>query len=75
MHDLAVEGKVALAGRFADGSGGLFPYRADSERELAELVDNDPYIAEGAVAHRTLRPFEPVIAIGIDQEAPALGGD
>jgi uncharacterized protein len=45
------EGKIFANGRFLDGAGGLVIYMADSEQEALELVQQDPYIIEGARAY------------------------
>ncbi|WP_156289798.1 YciI family protein [Oceanobacillus salinisoli] len=42
------EGKVFAKGRFADGSGGLVIYIAESEEEAEEMVKQDPYVSSGA---------------------------
>jgi uncharacterized protein YciI len=65
MAELVAQGLVAFAGRYSDESAGLFLYRADDERALQPLMDNDPYYAEGAVWARTVREFSPVVATGI----------
>ncbi len=41
MAELVAQGLVAFAGRYTDESAGLFLYRADDERELQPLMDND----------------------------------
>lgn len=39
--------KVFARGPFADGSGGLVVYRADSFDEARELAENDPAVVHG----------------------------
>ncbi|WP_142825958.1 YciI family protein [Planococcus soli] len=41
-------GQVAANGKFADGSGGLVIYRAESFGACEALVKKDPYVVEGA---------------------------
>ncbi|MDF2960208.1 MAG: YCII-related protein [Paenibacillus sp.] len=42
------EGKIFANGKFADGSGGLVIYIAESSDEVVELVRQDPYVSSGA---------------------------
>jgi uncharacterized protein YciI len=48
LKKLGQEGKVFAKGRFSDGAGGLVIYKADSEDEVKEMVEGDPFIIEGA---------------------------
>lgn len=38
--------KVAMAGPFTDGKGGMIIYKADSLEEAMQLAENDPVIVE-----------------------------
>lgn len=42
------EGRVVMAGPFADGSGGMVIYRVRSMEEARQLVLEDPVISGGA---------------------------
>ncbi len=42
------EGKIFARGRFADGTGGLVIYKAESLEEARKLAESDPYISSGA---------------------------
>ncbi|NPT56594.1 hypothetical protein GNZ13_18875 [Paraburkholderia sp. 5N] len=44
---IKANGELIMAGPFADGSGALFIYRAQSKDEAMALVLEDPYHAEG----------------------------
>lgn len=44
---IKASGKLLMAGFFADGSGGMFIYRARSKDEAMALVQADPYHTEG----------------------------
>lgn len=68
LADLARQGKIGLAGRFEDDSGSVFLYGAQTREELAELMDNDPYMREGVIAERTVRAFVPGVAYGLPPE-------
>lgn len=59
INRLFKEGKVVMAGPFADGLGGMVVYSTDSEEEARLLAERDPVVAEGA---RTLelRAWKPL---------------
>ncbi|WP_318619405.1 YciI family protein [Priestia megaterium] len=42
-------GKIFAKGPFADGSGGLVIYVADSLEEAQAIAEKDPYVAEKAL--------------------------
>ncbi|TBL72481.1 YciI family protein [Paenibacillus thalictri] len=42
------EGKIFANGRFVDGAGGLVIYMAESEAEVLDIVQQDPYVVKGA---------------------------
>ncbi|MBT2571245.1 YciI family protein [Planococcus sp. ISL-110] len=48
LEDKRSSGQVAANGKFADGSGGLVIYRAESYIACEALVKTDPYVVEGA---------------------------
>jgi uncharacterized protein len=47
LEELGKQGRVFAKGPFADGSGGLVIYAADSIEEAREIAENDPYVIEG----------------------------
>jgi uncharacterized protein len=55
------EGAVAVAGPLTDDTGGVTLYQADDEAALYEIINQDPYYLEGAVAERTVRGFKPTL--------------
>ncbi|SDN51444.1 hypothetical protein SAMN04487897_10327 [Paenibacillus sp. yr247] len=59
INRLYREGKVVMAGPFADGLSGMVLYRAESEEEARRLAEHDPFVLEGA---RTLelRAWQPL---------------
>ncbi|GAA5163640.1 MULTISPECIES: YciI family protein [Amycolatopsis] len=61
LGQLADQGVVAVAGPFADESGGVFLVRADDEEAVTKLLDADPYSLEGALEERRVREFKPVL--------------
>lgn len=42
------EKRIFANGRFVDGAGGLIIYMADSEAEVIELAQQDPYVLHKA---------------------------
>jgi uncharacterized protein YciI len=50
-------GKLALAGPFADNTGGLFVYRAVSREDALSCLNQDPFAREGVFADYELREW------------------
>lgn len=67
LSGLAEQGKVAIAGPLADGSGGVFLVEAADLDDLHAMIDQDPYYTEGVVAARTVRGFKPVLGSWLPQ--------
>ncbi|SNT03561.1 hypothetical protein SAMN05444672_105100 [Bacillus sp. OK838] len=44
LNELDRKGKVFARGPFADGSGGLVVYIADTFKEALSLAENDPHV-------------------------------
>ncbi|PZE21402.1 YciI family protein [Paenibacillus xerothermodurans] len=42
------EGKIFANGRFVDGAGGLVIYMAETEEEVQQMVQQDPYVIQKA---------------------------
>jgi uncharacterized protein YciI len=57
MKNLAVQGRVAAAGPFMDGSGALFIYEVESLTEAEGIVADDPYTVGGALRSYELKPW------------------
>jgi uncharacterized protein len=56
MAELAAQGRVLASGPWADDSGALIVWIADSAAEVEELVAADPYLTAPGV-DRTLHPW------------------
>ena len=41
-------GKIFARGRFADGTGGLVVYQAESLEDAKKIAESDPYVTSGA---------------------------
>ncbi|MBB4687464.1 YciI family protein [Amycolatopsis jiangsuensis] len=61
LNEHVAQGRVAVAGPLADGSGGVVLWQAEDETALQPLIDADPYHLEGVVAERSVREFKPVL--------------
>lgn len=62
LQSLFEQGRLVMAGPIgAPGAGAMVVYRADSEAEAQQMVDDDPYTVEGVIADRVLREWTVVI--------------
>lgn len=48
LERMAAAGRIALRGRFIDGSGGLTIFKAESLEEARRMAEDDPYVRNGA---------------------------
>jgi uncharacterized protein len=62
LASLKERGQLAVSGPFADGSGALIVYEADSADEAEALLRGDPFHAAGVFVRWQLRPWNVVIA-------------
>jgi uncharacterized protein YciI len=69
LNKLADAGTVAIAGPLSDGTGGVTLYQAEDEAALREIIDQDPYHLEGAVAERSVRGFKPTIGAWLPSDS------
>jgi uncharacterized protein len=59
---LKERGQLAVSGPFADGSGALIVYEADSAEAAEALLKGDPFHAAGVFVRWAMRPWNVVIA-------------
>ena len=64
LEKMRNSGRVAANGKFADGSGGLVIYKADSFEACEALVKTDPYVVEGAWKYEIIE-WEAVLAYNV----------
>jgi len=57
MASLKKEGKLVIAGRFADGGGGGYILKAGGVDEAKAIADADPYHSSGVRSY-TIREWE-----------------
>ena len=57
VGSLLAAGKLAFGGPFADGSGGLLVYEADSLEQAQALRDQDPFALAGVFVRSQIRPW------------------
>ncbi len=50
LRDLYQQGRVIMAGPFADGSGGLTILKVNDEAEAHSLMERDPDVIKGILA-------------------------
>ncbi|HUK55328.1 MAG TPA: YciI family protein [Nitrospiria bacterium] len=61
LKRLESEGKLVLAGPFADQSGSLIIIEADSIEEARAFIQKDPYVEQGVFEKVEIRPFTLVL--------------
>jgi uncharacterized protein YciI len=62
LASLKEKGQLAVSGPFADGSGALIVYEAESAEAAEALLMADPFHANGVFLRWQLRPWNTVIA-------------
>jgi len=60
LQQLEREGRVVLAGPFADKSGSLIVFEAATIEEAEAFAAGDPYVREGVFEAHEVRPFKQV---------------
>ena len=56
LRELLDRGVVLAAGAYPEGpAGALLVFRADSEQDVARLLETDPYLAHGLIAGAEIR--------------------
>jgi len=58
LQDLLQQGRLVVAGPFADGSGALFVYEAANESEASKLADNDPFAKASLFRGVVMKPWK-----------------
>ncbi len=51
------EGKLVISGPFAEDTGGLLVYEADTERQAEAMVREDPFAKNGVFLSWEIRPW------------------
>ncbi len=62
LASLKERGQLAVSGPFADGSGALIVYEAESAEAAESLLKGDPFHQEGVFVRWQIRPWNVVIA-------------
>jgi uncharacterized protein YciI len=60
LASLLEQGKLVLSGPFADDTGAMIMYEAETEEEVREIIAGDPYTAADAIAELQLREWKQV---------------
>ncbi len=58
MDRLFEDGMVVLGGPFADGTGSMVIVEAESEREVADIFAQDPFLLHDIFALRSLKQWQ-----------------
>ena len=61
LAGLRGQGKLVASGPFADGTGALIIYEADSPDEAEALLLQDPFCREGIFVEWRIRPWNQVL--------------
>lgn len=61
LEGLVSDGRVLASGPFADGTGALLVFSAESEADLNQLVSEDPFAQAGAISAVKTTAWTPVI--------------
>lgn len=62
LQALLNEGRIHESGPFADDSGALIVYSAETEADARELLANDPFTKGGVIADATLKEWKVVFS-------------
>lgn len=60
LATLKAQGRLAASGPFADGSGALIIYEADSLEQAEALLKDDPFYRAGVFVSWRIRPWNQV---------------
>jgi len=62
LQDLLQQGRLVIAGPFADGSGALFVYEVPNEHEASKLAANDPFAKASLFKSLVMKPWKLVFS-------------
>lgn len=57
LNQLVAEGKLLMAGPYADESGGIIIFEAADQAEVESMMANDPFTINGVFATTTIREW------------------
>jgi uncharacterized protein YciI len=55
------EGKLYASGPMVDSANALLIWNAENAKDLAELLDNDPFDIAGFISERDIQEWNPVL--------------
>jgi len=61
LQQLHAQGRLVMAGPWAEDDGALLVYEVADESEMQELISQDPYTAAGVVEEVSLRRWVPIL--------------
>ena len=65
LRSLLDAGKLAMSGPWADDTGALIIYQAESLAEAERILDDDPYRSAGVIASATLKEWRVVMRAAV----------
>jgi len=67
LKDLAMKGKLILAGPFKDQTGSLIVIEAETLADAEHFAHEDPYTLHGVFQQVEIHPFEQIFPNGISE--------
>jgi uncharacterized protein YciI len=61
LKNRLAEEKLLASGPMVDSPTALLIWKADSAKDLAELLDNDPFDIAGVISERVIQEWNPVL--------------
>jgi len=61
LRSLLDAGKLVMSGPWADDTGALIVYEAESMADAERILDEDPYRSAGVIANATLKEWRVVM--------------
>jgi uncharacterized protein YciI len=63
-------GKLVMSGPWADDTGALIVYEAESMADAERILDEDPYRSAGVIANATLKEWRVVMRAPAPNDGP-----
>ena len=70
LRSLLDAGKLVMSGPWADDTGALIVYEAESMADAERILDEDPYRSAGVIANATLKEWRVVMRAPAPNDGP-----
>ena len=70
LRSLLDTGKLAMSGPWADDTGALIIYEAESMAEAESILDDDPYRSAGVISTATIKEWHVILRAPAPNEGP-----